>query len=134
MNNQVSPPIWIAVSFVLVLAGNVFGWFGVGLHTDEAYYWVWSQRLDWGYFDHPPMIAWAVRLFTELFGNNLFAVRLPAVIAWLVSTYVVFRTSADLFRSRLTGWVAALVFVSLPIFQVGHRSHHRHLKRKQYYG
>ena len=119
MNNQVSPPIWIAVSFALVLAGNVFGWFGVGLHTDEAYYWVWSQRLDWGYFDHPPMIAWMARLFTELFGNNLFAVRLPAVIAWLVSTYVVFRISADLFRSRLTGWVAALVFVSLPIFQVG---------------
>ena len=28
------------------------------LHYDEAYYWVWTQRLDFSYFDHPPMIAW----------------------------------------------------------------------------
>jgi hypothetical protein len=21
---------------------------------DEAYYWVYSKFLDWGYFDHPP--------------------------------------------------------------------------------
>lgn len=119
MNSQAVPPKWIMIPFALVIAGNIAGWFGVGLHTDEAYYWVWSQRLDWGYFDHPPLIAWLVRLFTELFGNNLFAVRLPAVIAWLASTYVVFRLSIELFRSSLSAWVAVLVFVSLPIFQVG---------------
>ena len=25
---------------------------------DEAYYLVWSSALDWGYYDHPPLIAW----------------------------------------------------------------------------
>jgi hypothetical protein len=24
------------------------------LQDDEAYYWVFSRYLDWGYFDHPP--------------------------------------------------------------------------------
>jgi hypothetical protein len=24
---------------------------------DEAYYWMFSENLDWGYFDHPPMVA-----------------------------------------------------------------------------
>ena len=28
-----------------------------GLHSDESYYWMYSQNLDWGYFDHPPMVA-----------------------------------------------------------------------------
>lgn len=28
-----------------------------GLANDEAYYWYFSQHLDWGYFDHPPMVA-----------------------------------------------------------------------------
>jgi hypothetical protein len=28
-----------------------------GLHPDEAYYWLYSRFLDWGYFDHPPMVG-----------------------------------------------------------------------------
>lgn len=32
-----------------------------GIHPDEAYYWAWSQYPSWGYFDHPPMIAWLIR-------------------------------------------------------------------------
>lgn len=32
------------------------------LANDEAYYWLWSQHLDWGYFDHPPMTGLLVWL------------------------------------------------------------------------
>ena len=35
----------------LVLAGTL------PLAPDEAYYWLWSQHLQTGYFDHPPMVA-----------------------------------------------------------------------------
>ena len=34
------------------------------LSADEAYYWLWSQHLAAGYFDHPPMIAWLIRAGT----------------------------------------------------------------------
>ena len=27
------------------------------LAGDEAYYWDWGRRLDWGYFSKPPMIG-----------------------------------------------------------------------------
>ena len=33
-----------------------------GLHSDESYYWMYSQNLDWGYFDHPPMAALLIYL------------------------------------------------------------------------
>ena len=33
-----------------------------GLHSDESYYWMYSQNLDWGYFDHPPMVALLIYL------------------------------------------------------------------------
>jgi hypothetical protein len=39
-----------------------------GLADDEAYYWYFSQHLDWGYFDHPPMVALLVRLSSWLPG------------------------------------------------------------------
>lgn len=32
------------------------------LQDDEAYYWVFSRYLDWGYFDHPPMAALLVKM------------------------------------------------------------------------
>ena len=32
------------------------------LFNDEAYYWMCSRFPDWGYFDHPPMVAWWVIL------------------------------------------------------------------------
>src|SRR5687767_7633945 len=31
------------------------------LKDDEAYYWLYSQYPDWGYYDHPPMIAMLIR-------------------------------------------------------------------------
>ena len=36
---------------------------------DEAEYWAWSRRLDWSYFSRGPLIAWLIRLATELFGG-----------------------------------------------------------------
>ena len=40
-----------------------------GLADDEAYYWYFSQHLDWGYFDHPPMVALLVWLSSWLPGT-----------------------------------------------------------------
>ena len=35
------------------------------LSPDEAYYWVWSQVLQPGYLDHPPMVALWIWLGTS---------------------------------------------------------------------
>lgn len=55
---------------------------------DEAYYWVWSRDLDWGYFDHPPMIALFIKIGYAVFQNEL-GVRLMIVLSntatlWLI--------------------------------------------------
>ena len=49
------------------------------LMDDEAYYWVYSQHLAWGYFDHPPMIAVLIKAGYSLFHNEL-GVRLFMVL------------------------------------------------------
>lgn len=50
------------------------------LSGDEAYYWTWSRAIAGGYFDHPPMVAWVIRLSTALFGQSELAIRLPAIL------------------------------------------------------
>lgn len=55
------------------------GWFLINLLQatftellhDEAYYWVYSRDLDWGYFDHPPMIALFIKMGYAIFGGEI---------------------------------------------------------------
>lgn len=60
------------------------------LTSDEAYYWFYSQSLEWGYYDHPPFIALMVRLGYALFPNEL-GVRLVNVILNALSVLLLFR-------------------------------------------
>ncbi|MGB1031721.1 MAG: ArnT family glycosyltransferase, partial [Flavobacteriales bacterium] len=53
--------------------------FLLDLNGDEAYYWMFSQNLDWGYFDHPPAVALLGSAFAKFSGNHLLF-RLPALI------------------------------------------------------
>ena len=45
------------------------------LANDEAYYHMFAQHLDWGYFDHPPVTALLVRAGEALFGTTELGVR-----------------------------------------------------------
>ena len=55
--------LWLMVSLVQAA--------GTELFDDEAYYWVYSRFLDWGYFDHPPMIAVLIKMGTAIFTGEL---------------------------------------------------------------
>lgn len=50
------------------------------LLDDEAYYWVYGQHLDWGYFDHPPMIGFLVKLGSGLLPGELGVRLLPLLL------------------------------------------------------
>ena len=40
------------------------------LFGDEAQYWIWSQKLDFGYYSKPPFVAWIISFFTFFLGNS----------------------------------------------------------------
>lgn len=56
------------------------------LQGDEAYYWLYSRYLDWGYFDHPPMVAIFIRIGDSIMHNEL-GLRLLTVLASSASIY-----------------------------------------------
>jgi hypothetical protein len=58
----------------------------VEVHADEAYYWMYSRFLDWGYFDHPPMVALFIKIGDALSGSTL-GVRLMTVLTSTLSVY-----------------------------------------------
>ncbi len=55
------------------------------LSGDEAYYWDCSRHLSWSYFDQPPLVIWAMVPFRAVLGETRLAVRLPAILASLLT-------------------------------------------------
>lgn len=84
------------------------------LFNDEAYYWYFSLKPDWGYFDHPPMVAWLISLGTAL-GKSELTLRLGSV---LVSTCSVLLFWCLVGSPRKRGQVTLffLVLWSMPLW------------------
>lgn len=73
--------IWLIINAVTAV------W--VELYDDEAYYWMYAQYLDWGYFDHPPGIAVAIKMGAFL-GKTELAVRLVNLLFTAISITLIY--------------------------------------------
>jgi hypothetical protein len=47
----------------------------MGLMPQDAYYYLYGQNLSLSYFDHPGMIGYILRFFTDVFGTSIFVVK-----------------------------------------------------------
>jgi hypothetical protein len=88
------------------------------LFPDETYYWEWSRHLAPGYFDHPPMIAWVIRLGTLLFGDTAIGVRFGPVLCGSVAGLFICASARRLAGDR-AALVAAVVFAAIPLAAAG---------------
>ena len=82
--------------------------------TDEAYYWLWSRQLAASYFDHPPMIAYLIRLGTWLFGDTILGVRSMAIVAMIAASALIYALALILFRERRFALLSVLWFNMMP--------------------
>jgi len=96
------------VGFVLVIRTLYALLTPLDLIHDEAYYWDWSRRLDWGYYSKPPMIAWIMAASTSLLGVSTFAVRLPAAILGSLGLLWVYLLGARIYSPRAGFWAVAV--------------------------
>src|SRR5258708_5230392 len=85
-------PILLAAIVVLFLLRAVASAV-LPISADEAYYWLWSKHLSAGYLDHPPAIAFLIRLGTMLFGTTSIGVRYASLILSLLATWFVWRSA-----------------------------------------
>jgi 4-amino-4-deoxy-L-arabinose transferase-like glycosyltransferase len=85
--------------FLLGLLQSMF----TELQDDEAYYWVFSKYLDWGYFDHPPMIALLIKIGTTFLSGEL-AVRFVPLLLNTATIYI---------TEKLTGNKSPFLFYAI---------------------
>ena len=85
---------------------------------DETYYWEWSRHLAAGYYDHPPAIAWLIRLGTLIAGTTSLGVRLGAVVVGTAATCFT-AAAARRFAGERAAFLVAIVFAVMPLSAVG---------------
>jgi hypothetical protein len=83
------------------------------LLDDEAYYWVFSRFLDWGYFDHPPMTALLIKMGYSFFQNEL-GVRLLIVLLSTLTIYF-----CELLLQKKEPFVFYAICFSMAVLQIG---------------
>lgn len=88
------------------------------LNNDEAYYWMYSKNLAWGYFDHPPMIALMIRTGYLFFHNEL-GVRLMVVLSQLAALLIIWLLTDNEQRKKKGNILLFVMLVAiLPVFNI----------------
>ncbi len=108
---------WIVITLAISLM-RLHVAVSVPLLGAEAYYWNWGQHLAWGYYDHPPMIAWLIRSTCVLFGKTVFGVRFSPLILGMALPIIVRWFAGNLYGA-VAGRIAALIVATTPLVLVG---------------
>jgi 4-amino-4-deoxy-L-arabinose transferase-like glycosyltransferase len=64
--------------------------YAIPLTEDEAYYRLWAMHPQFGYYDHPPMVAWWLALGTRLAGDTSLGARLVPILASAVAGLLIY--------------------------------------------
>ena len=92
----------------------------MGLMPQDAYYYLYGQNLSLSYFDHPGMIGYILRIFTEIFGQSIFTIKLADFVITSL-TILSFYKLASYFLSkqkleRAIVLIASTLFISILSF------------------
>lgn len=93
-----------------------------GYGVDEAYMVGNARIFSLSYVDHPPLHVWLAGAMMRLFGSEAaFLVRLPFILLFAGSTWLLYRLSERLFGERAGVW-AVIAFNLAPVFTLVHSS------------
>jgi hypothetical protein len=87
-----------------------------GIFRDEYYYLACADHLAFGYVDQPPLSILLLHVTRFIFGDGVWAIRMPAVIASTAVVFLVGMTTQRLGGQRFAQAVACLAAVICPLF------------------
>ncbi|QOD60801.1 glycosyltransferase family 39 protein [Polaribacter haliotis] len=83
----------------------------MGLMPQDAYYYLYGQNLSLSYFDHPGMIGYMLRAFTDAFGTSVFVVKFADFVITSLTIFSFYKL-ASYFLSKGKQQRALLLFAS----------------------
>ena len=97
---------------------NLFQAVFTPLHFDETYYWEYAQHLDWGYFDHPPMVALLIKIsgffFNGALGIRFITLILNTLTLWILWQLIPVKNK----KNEASAWIFFGILLAIPLFHV----------------
>ncbi len=115
--NLLSPKNTVNFTLIIILTAVLFHLLCINsynLLTEEAYYWNYSRHLDFGFLDHPPMVAILIKTTTSIFGTNEFGVRISSLLCWILTAFYSYKLCNLMCKG--SGLFALFLVAILPFF------------------
>jgi len=105
--------ILILITFIYraIIAANT------GLGIGESYYFRGADNIALSYFDQPPLFFWLSHISLKLFGFSPLSIRLPTLLLFSGTTWVLYLIGKYLFSAR-SAFYAMLVFNLSALFVI----------------
>lgn len=102
------------VQLVVITLINLLQASFTGLLKDEAYYAYFAKHVQWGYFDHPPLVA-LLALPSSIEGLGVFGVRVLSVLSVSLSYWLLYQTLSKETKERISNGLFSLLLLGLPL-------------------
>jgi len=101
--------LWFIINLIQAIFTEVL--------SDEAYYGLFGRYLDWGYYDHPPMVALMTRISSVFFSGNL-GIRFMTVVLQLGTIILIWRTAGFRKPDKRSVTIFFILTASISLFSV----------------
>lgn len=112
-----NPWIW----FCILIAASSSRFIVAACHPlfeTECYYWMYGFNLDFGYFDHPPLLGIFLRLMDFWGPPSPLAARFHSVVDHFLCSLLLYCYARNQFHSTMAGIRAACLFNVIPIYSI----------------
>ncbi|NOQ92245.1 MAG: hypothetical protein GQ552_05950 [Flavobacteriaceae bacterium] len=110
------PKYQFALFIILFFIINLIQSYYTKLLEDEAYYWIWSKNLAFGYFDHPPLVALWIKISSLFFEGEL-GVRFFSTISFSLMLIIIWKI-IDILKKQNFIWLYFLLVISMALLNV----------------
>jgi len=83
------------------------------VNPDEAYYILWSNNLSLGYYDHPPMVAWLIKVISFI-NIDIYSVRMISIFSSFASILFVYYFSNLICKE--SAYIITLFYALSPLY------------------
>lgn len=108
-------PTWVVATLSVAAIRGVAA-LVVPVLPEEAYHWCYARHLDYGYYDHPPMIAWMIAAGRLLLGDSAAGIRLLPWLASIGTASATAWTARRLYGETAATWTAILMALQPAMF------------------
>jgi 4-amino-4-deoxy-L-arabinose transferase-like glycosyltransferase len=106
------PAVWLITLLLGLVCASVAGRYDI--FRNELYFIVCGRHPSFGYADLPPLVP-LIAAATQIFGTNVWLLRMPAIIATLALVPLTAEFARRLGAGKSSAWMAALAVAIAPL-------------------